>query len=396
MLSLLFLFVTVVHFLMADWSEAYVAIERGQLVLDRIRVLIARHHPSIRSSVSVMDHDDDRLLIRSATFRWDDPSNKLNQLHSTVTAMVPHSEELHIEKFRVSTAPNNRIIGIIGSETSGKSSLVQALLGQMPLGSGTFQCNGPVVYYPPDPYILCDDSTTYRQNICWPNVDDTFDEQRYADCLATVQLCLSAADNGGHDRKFIDRSVLNAELLHKIVLARALYNTDETETIVLDVSPVTNISDIFAAVVPKLTDMGKSVIVLSNDDTILQHCSDIYILRHGQLSTVPTTYAELTQTEDYANIRSEYQLNKNVLFNMPTINMQQQQTCINVSDDNLMCLQQQQQQRVGPTKKLTVPVIFNAIETFYLMILCGVTALCHVVLPVMEILDAHLVNPCSI
>lgn len=269
MLSLILLFVTVALFLMTDWSEAYVAIERGQQVLERVRTQITRYQSTKALSVGENKDDDDddadQIRIGTATFRWDRSSRRsiIEQPLDSGDKVDSNEEffELYIENFRLPKAHNNVVIGICGTNSTDRSSLIQALLGQMPLVSGSFHCVGRVAYYPQNPYILADDAT-FRQNICWPEVH-AFDERHYKECLATVQLCLS----DGRDLQCIDRTLLDAELQCKIGLARSLYNTKE-ETILLEISRQANVAYIFEAVVAKLMDLGKSVIVLSNDDKV--------------------------------------------------------------------------------------------------------------------------------
>lgn len=264
-----FLFVVAMYWLMSDWSEAFMAIVQGQLVLDRVQALIARAYPTVMPPKS--DAHADRVYIKSATFRWDRSQRGRNSPENNNGAGIDILESpftLHIDSFRVPSTPT--VIGITGPSESGKSSVIHALLGHMPHCGGDFHGASRVAYYPQEPYVL--EKGTLRQNICWSNVG-AFEEARYNDSISSVQLHL----NSGYDQEIIERSELDAQWMQKISLARALYNGNQ-EIVILR-SPLcgfessTEISDIFADVVAKLVQQGKAVIVVSCDDNVCTYVS---------------------------------------------------------------------------------------------------------------------------
>lgn len=263
LMAMAFLFVLVMYWLMADWSESFTAIVQGQVVLDRVQALIARAYPTVLPTKS--EAIVDRILMSTATFRWDRPQRKnfLDNNNGAGIDILETGFTLRIDSFRVPSSPT--VIGITGSGQSGKSSFVHALLGHMPHCGGDFHSISRVAYYPQEPYIL--EKSTLRDNICWSNVGG-FDEARYNDSISMVQLHL----NNGYDQEIIDKTELDAQWMQKISLARSLYNGNQD--IVLFCSPLcglessTEISDIFADVVAKLVQQGKTVIVVSTDDNV--------------------------------------------------------------------------------------------------------------------------------
>lgn len=67
-----------------------------------------------------------------------------------------------------------------------------------------------------------------------------------------------------------------------------------------------------------------------------------------------------------------------------------EQTCIDVSDENLML---NRPSKIPNKERIVLPAIFNAFQTAYLVILSGLYAISIIGLPIMTILDAHMVSP---
>lgn len=180
------------------------------------QLFIGRSYPTAQPNKSNKTENENRLLVRNATFRWDhSPKSILENTSEPTISVETVGFQITVELFRVPTAP--AVIGITGLASSGKTSVVHALLAQMPLRSGEVYSNDRVAYYPEQPYLV--ENGTLRQNICWSNVG-SFDASRYRTCLSTVQLHL----NVGYDLEPMDRSDLDLQWLQKISLARAIYN----------------------------------------------------------------------------------------------------------------------------------------------------------------------------
>lgn len=78
------------------------------------------------------------------------PDEKLSLLES------PTLDNFNVE------FPKGKLIGIIGPVGSGKSSLLQALLRELPLNSGTLHVNGSLSYASQEPWVF---AASVRQNI---------------------------------------------------------------------------------------------------------------------------------------------------------------------------------------------------------------------------------------
>ena len=71
------------------------------------------------------------------------------------------------------TASSGKLVAIIGPVGSGKSSIIQAVLGEFPISQGSVNINGTISYSPQEAWVF---SGTVRQNILFGM---EFDEKRY-------------------------------------------------------------------------------------------------------------------------------------------------------------------------------------------------------------------------
>ncbi|KAG8877682.1 hypothetical protein FRB98_006588 [Tulasnella sp. 332] len=133
--------------------------------------------------------------------------------------------ELKDVKFSV---PRGAFVTIVGQIGSGKSSLLQALLGEMPRTRGHTTFSGPVSYLPQVPWIL---NTTLRENILF---GEEFDQTRYNGVLSACQLLPDIAILPFGDMTEIgERGVsLSGGTKARVSLARAAYSY--TDIVILD------------------------------------------------------------------------------------------------------------------------------------------------------------------
>ncbi|KAG5878881.1 hypothetical protein JTB14_005772 [Gonioctena quinquepunctata] len=118
------------------------------------------------------------------------------------------------------TVPHGCLLGIIGPVGSGKSSLLQTILGELEVVKGNIKVNGKISYASQEPWLF---GATVRQNIVF---GAEFDKQRYHDVVKACALekDFEQFDNG--DLTIVgDRGAsLSGGQKARINLARAVYN----------------------------------------------------------------------------------------------------------------------------------------------------------------------------
>ena len=104
---------------------------------------------------------------------------QLSPEESTSLIKSPTLDHINVD-FR-----KGELIGIIGPIGSGKSSLLQVLLRELPLDSGSLHINGSISYASQEPWVF---AASVRQNILFGN---EFDHDRYN---AVVKSCALETD----------------------------------------------------------------------------------------------------------------------------------------------------------------------------------------------------------
>eukprot|EP00057_Strongylocentrotus_purpuratus_P020901 XP_011675375.1 PREDICTED: multidrug resistance-associated protein 5 [Strongylocentrotus purpuratus] len=115
--------------------------------------------------------------------------------------------------------PNGHLVGVCGSVGSGKSSLVNAILGQMEKVKGTCKVRGKFAYVAQEAWIF---NATVRENILFGK---PMDEKRYAMVLEACSLKqdLTILTNGD-ETEIAERGInLSGGQKQRVSLARAVY-----------------------------------------------------------------------------------------------------------------------------------------------------------------------------
>nr|CAD7432593.1 unnamed protein product [Timema monikensis] len=121
-----------------------------------------------------------------------------------------------------------QLISVIGSVGSGKTSLLQVLLGELPLSKGTCFLKGKLSYACQDSWVF---GSTIRQNIVFGS---PFDQKRYDEVVAVCALLPDIEQFPQRDMTYIgERGItLSGGQKARINLARAIYK--EADVYILD------------------------------------------------------------------------------------------------------------------------------------------------------------------
>jgi len=203
-------------------------------------------------------------------------------------------DELTLKNINIEV-PKNNLVAIVGTVGSGKSSVIQAFLGEMEKISGSVNTVGKLAYVPQQAWIQ---NATVRDNILFGK---SYDRKRYnrvidACALRTDIEILSAGDLTEIGEKGIN---LSGGQKQRISLARAVYN--DADLYLLD-DPLSAVDahvgkHIFEEVIgPKGLLARKTRILVTHGITFLPQVDNIYVLKMGQVSE-NGTYSQLLKNK---------------------------------------------------------------------------------------------------
>ncbi|XP_067624098.1 multidrug resistance-associated protein 1 isoform X4 [Eurosta solidaginis] len=211
------------------------------------------------------------MVIRNGTFSWGDGEETLKNIDMTVK--------------------KNTLCAVVGTVGSGKSSLIQALLGEMDKLSGRVNTVGSIAYVPQQAWIQ---NAPLRDNILFGL---EYDRKRYNRVIDACALrsdieMLSAGDQTEIGEKGIN---LSGGQKQRVSLARAVYSN--ADLYLLD-DPLSAVDShvgkhIFEEVIgPNGLLAKKTRVLVTHGITFLPQTDNIYVMKLGEISE-SGTYQEL-------------------------------------------------------------------------------------------------------
>ncbi|XP_023294641.2 multidrug resistance-associated protein 1 isoform X2 [Lucilia cuprina] len=194
----------------------------------------------------------------------------------------------------------NTLCAIVGTVGSGKSSVIQAFLGEMEKISGSVNTVGSIAYVPQQAWIQ---NATLRENILFGK---EYDRKRYNRVIDACALradidMLSAGDKTEIGEKGIN---LSGGQKQRISLARAVYS--DADLYFLD-DPLSAVDShvgkhIFEEVVgPKGLLAKKTRILVTHGITFLPQTDNIYVMKMGEISEDGTYQELLNKKGDFSD-----------------------------------------------------------------------------------------------
>ncbi|KAJ6638573.1 ATP-binding cassette sub-family C member 12 [Pseudolycoriella hygida] len=290
-----------IQILLMQCFEAIGCIFQGNASLDKIKNIYSITHPHPSKS---KPNRNLQVSIPHAIFEWTtDLLLQPLKRNSEMIKLNGCKKDLTVEDFFV---PLNQIIGITGKSGSGKTSLLYSILGHVPIKTGQSYRRGKFAFFPKAPYVT---NGSIRANIIFGS---DFDSIRYYKSISISRLSNEICFTGNKDDYPIESFRFSKEQLERICFARAIFC--DREIIVLDeplssIADETEIADIFKQATDNLLKAGKTVIVSSQNPSLLQHCQRIYLADDNEI-TKCLEFEELQMTTEYDDITQDYYMNK--------------------------------------------------------------------------------------
>ncbi|XP_069678149.1 ATP-binding cassette sub-family C member 4-like isoform X2 [Periplaneta americana] len=263
-----------------------------------------------------------------------------------VTAKWRESEVLSSVTF---TATEGQLVIVIGQVGSGKSSLLQTILGELPVSSGKCSVRGKVSYASQDSWIF---GATVRQNIVFGS---SFDKERYNDVVNVCALQRDFRQFPQGDLSLVgDRGItLSGGQKARINLARAVYKNADVYLFDDPLSAVdTHVGKhLFHECINRYLK-HKIRILVTHQLQYLQTADHIIVLQNGKIKT-QGSYSDVTGLKDmYANFLGL--ASKTVDDYTKPVRIISQQS-LNITDDN-------QEQKLMPE----ISAIMDSVTSKYL------------------------------
>ncbi|KAJ2699237.1 hypothetical protein FB645_005382, partial [Coemansia sp. IMI 203386] len=189
--------------------------------------------------------------------------------------------------------PHGCLVAVIGSVGSGKSTLINALIGEMKQISGTMELSGTIGYAPQVPWVM---NSTIRENILFGL---PFDRDKYINVLEACALDVDlAALPAGDLTEIGERGVtLSGGQKQRVSIARAAYS--ESSILLLDdcLSAVdTRVSNTIFKHCIKGFMAGKTRVVVTNNLDYLSAVDIVITMSQGRI-VEQGTFANLMALE---------------------------------------------------------------------------------------------------
>lgn len=222
-----------------------------------------------------------------------------------VTYSYPNAPTPALQEVDLSIERGSRI-GFVGSTGSGKSTLVNVVLGLLQPQQGTVEVDGVNVFdeiarwranigYVPQTIYLLDD--TIRSNIALGLRDDEVEDDRVWEAVHAAQLesyVQSLPD--GLDTVVGERGArISGGQRQRIGLARALYH--QPQVLIMDEGTSALDNQTESLVMRAIDDLaeGRTIIMVAHRLTTVRKCDRLYFLRDGVIDA-SGTFEELSQT----------------------------------------------------------------------------------------------------
>ncbi len=226
-----------------------------------------------------------------------------------VSFRYPNSSQLALKNLSL-TIPAMNTIGLVGATGSGKTTIVDLILGLLEPTSGTLEVDGILVDantrhhwqrnigYVPQQIYLADDSIS--ANIAFGVETSMIDQDAVekASKIANLHDFVTYELPDGYNTKVGERGVrLSGGQRQRIGIARALYLSPRILILDEATSALDNLTE--RAVMEAVQNLGGelTIVVIAHRLTTVRECDQIYIIKKGEISA-QGTYEELMKFDE--------------------------------------------------------------------------------------------------
>ncbi|KAH8099948.1 ABC protein [Cristinia sonorae] len=287
-----------------------------------IRLTKVFHAPLYKGEPFEMNPDQKFAVeVREATFEWEEGSSAREARESKEkkgggkgkrAAKETEKEEVVKDAtppFQVADIdlliPRGSLVAVVGSVGSGKSSLLQGLIGEMRKVKGSVSMCGRVAYCPQTAWIQ---NATLRDNVIFgqPLEEDRYWKAVENSCLLPDLQVLADGDLTEIGEKGIN---LSGGQKQRVNIARALYHNAD---IVIFDDPLSAVDAhvgkaLFAdAIIGALHNQGKTVILVTHALHFLSQCDYVYTLKNGRIAEQGSYDDLVSHQGEFARLIEEF------------------------------------------------------------------------------------------
>ena len=268
-------------FAISQIGEARVSIKRIQVNYGVLRMSYLSKYLSLTQDFLLLQERDDQARGLSVQ-RCDgklEVSRPTVSLEKITGRWSAQEEEDTLQSVSLKTFPG-QLLAIIGSVGAGKSSVIQAVLGEFPCSAGKISLAGKISYSPQESWVF---SGSVRQNILFGKA---FCQERYSSVISACALEHDLTQWEHGDRTLVgERGVsLSGGQKARVSLARAVYR--EADTYLLD-DPLSAVDvhvgrHLFSKCIRGFL-RDKAVILVTHQLQYLQEADEIIVLKNGKI-----------------------------------------------------------------------------------------------------------------
>lgn len=269
--------------------ESFVSLKRVQELINLDNINLSDYYSPVVSNFSTKSNESPVVLsVRNASFSYNQERDRTAENLNLNDIEDFKMENVNMEVHR------GHLVCIEGSVGTGKTSLVNAILGNLKRTSGAVCVNDKNLGFGYVSQVAWLQRGTIRENICWGSI---FDESRYQ---AVINCCAlrEDIDKLGGDNVGVGEGgrTLSGGQKARVTLARALYQ--EKEIYILD-DILSGLDAHVAAYIVKYCIFGflskKTRIIVTHNKSLLDRANQIIHIQNGQVTSID----QMNDEEEY-------------------------------------------------------------------------------------------------